>query len=271
MVGGSVLRQIRDSFDGARIECDLQFAPNVTGDRRTLIEQYYHTVNWMDAAQVHRVLQVYESVLQRQQAITEGGSESETRRSREELKKLVWLLEKDGFRWVNERIVSATGAPSLSGIKKAAVVFDARHLADQIRRIEESIEKDPGLAIGTAKELVETCCKTILAERGKPITGNPDISTLTKETLKELDLVPEGVPEKARGADVIQRLLRSLGTIGNNLAELRGLYGTGHGKHGAATGLQARHARLAVGAAATLATFLFDTHLHPKPSAVAQK
>jgi Abortive infection C-terminus len=72
--------------------------------------------------------------------------------------------------------------------------------------------------------------------------------------------VPEGIPDAARGGDVIKRLLQNLGTIGNGLAELRGLYGTGHGKHGKTEGLSARHAKLAVGAASTLVTFLFDTH-----------
>ncbi len=156
------------------------------------------------------------------------------------------------------------GGPSLSAIKEHAKVLNANHLAEQIRRLEASVETDPSLAIGTAKELIETCCKTILAERGKPVTGTPDVSTLTKETLKELKLVPEGVHEAARGADVIKRLLSNLGTIGNGLAELRGLYGTGHGKHGSATGLSTRHAKLAVGAATTLAVFLFETHKETK-------
>ena len=53
-----------------------------------------------------------------------------------------------------------------------------------------------------------------------------------KATLKELKLVPEGVPNEARGADIIKRLLSNLSTVGHGLAELRGLYGTGHGQHG---------------------------------------
>lgn len=152
------------------------------------------------------------------------------------------------------------GGPSLAPLKEHAKVLNANHLAEQIRRMEASVQTDPSLAIGTAKELIETYCKTILAERGKPVIGTPDVSTLTKATLKELKLVPEGIPDAARGADVIKRLLSNLGTIGNGLAELRGLYGTGHGKHGSATGLGARHAKLAVGAAATLVVFLFETH-----------
>jgi hypothetical protein len=168
----------------------------------------------------------------------------------------------DKCRQIATRLLA--GGPSLDPLKKHAKVLNANHLAEQIRRMEASVEADPSLAIGTAKELIETCCKTILAERGKPASGTADVSTLTKETLKELKLVPEGVPDAARGADVIKRLLSNLGTIGNGLAELRGLYGTGHGKHGSASGLGTRHAKLAVGAAATLTVFLFETHKETK-------
>ena len=157
------------------------------------------------------------------------------------------------------------GAPRLEPLKQHAKALNANHLAEQIRRLEISIETDPSLAIGTAKELIETCCKTILTERGKQLPRAPDISTLTKEVLKELKLVPDGIPDAARGADINKRLLSNLGTIGNGLAELRGLYGTGHGKHGDAKGLNTRHAKLAVGAAATLAMFLFETHIETKP------
>lgn len=158
-----------------------------------------------------------------------------------------------------------SGQVNLDHLKNTVVMFDAKHLAEQIRRIEQSIHDDPALAIGTAKELIETCCKTILAQRGVTISGTPDIPTLTKMTLKELQLVPEGVHDQARGGDVIKRILSNLGTIGNGLSELRGLYGTGHGKAGNYGGLSTRHAKLAVGAASSLATFLFDTHLEMKP------
>lgn len=156
------------------------------------------------------------------------------------------------------------GSPTLESLKIHAKNLDAGHLATQIRRMESSVDADPDLAIGTAKELIETVCKTILAERGKAVLGTPDIPTLTKETLKELKLVPDGVPDSARGSEVIKRLLSNLGTVGNGLAELRGLYGSGHGKHAKSSGLKPRHAKLAVGAASSLATFLFETHLDTK-------
>lgn len=156
-----------------------------------------------------------------------------------------------------------TSKMNLDPLKKA-MPFDARHITDQIRRMEESIENDPSLAIGTAKEFIESCCKTILAERDKPVSGSPDFPTLIRQTLKELELTPDDIPDATRGNEVIKRLLQNLSTIGNNLSELRNLYGTGHGKHGKAKGLTTRHAKLAVGAASTLITFLFDTHMESK-------
>jgi len=156
------------------------------------------------------------------------------------------------------------GSTALKPLKNHAKALDANHLADQIQRMENAVDCDPSLAIGTAKELIETCCKTILAEREAPVDGQPDIPALMKIAMKELKLVPNEIPDSAKGANTIKRLLNNLGTVCQGLAELRNLYGTGHGKHGKASTLKPRHAKLAVGAAATLATFLFETHIQTK-------
>lgn len=257
---GWVLRQISDEFDSAKIECDLSYQPDLSGQRRTLVEQYYHTVNWTDWTQVKKVLQVFEVALLDADRLAKEPDDYYQKQRQADFDKMIWCLKRDGFQWTDGRIVAGGTLSLLNDVKITAEAFDATHMRDQIRRMEASVESDPALAIGTAKEFVETCCKIILAERGKPMTGNEDIPTLTKAVAKELGLVPDDVPEARRGREVIKRLLRSLGTIGNDLAELRGLYGTGHGKDGKAKGLTTRHAKLAVGAAATLATFLFETH-----------
>jgi hypothetical protein len=89
---------------------------------------------------------------------------------------------------------------------------------------------------------------------------------LLRETRKQLRLLPEDIPDAARGAETIKRLLGNLGQLGHGLAELRNLYGSGHGRSGRAKGLSARHARLAVGAVSTLVQFLFETHRERKTS-----
>lgn len=262
---GWTLREISDAFDAADVPCDLNYQPPASGQRRSLVEQYYHTVTWDDWRDAKKVLKVYEDILQRAHEMEKFGTVGSeitptAQYQRLAIERMINVLKRDGLQWVDGRIVTETGMPSLEDIKEAAAEFDARHLSEQIRRLEQSVDVDPALAIGTAKELVETCCRTILAERGKPVTRTPDLPTLTKQTLRELALVPEGVPEQAKGAEVIKRLLSNLATICQGLAEIRGLYGTGHGKDGRTQGMKPRHAKLAVGAAATLATFLFDTH-----------
>ena len=126
--------------------------------------------------------------------------------------------------------------------------------------MQAAVEDDPGLAIGTAKELVESVCKTILEQRHITFDDGADVGELVKEARKALGLIPESIPNSAKGAESIRRLLSNLGNVAQGLAELRNLYGTGHGKGGAVKGLSPRHARLAVGAAATLSTFLLETH-----------
>lgn len=155
----------------------------------------------------------------------------------------------------------------LTETKAMAVHFDAAHIADQIKRIEGSIESDPALAIGTAKELVESCFKTILSERGIGF-DKEDLPQLGKKVFASLKLLPDDIPDAAKGAKTIKVMLSNLATVVQGVAEIRGLYGTGHGKHGKVRGVGPRHARLAVNAATTVVNFAFETHMDSLPSPI---
>lgn len=157
------------------------------------------------------------------------------------------------------RIAGIPALPALTAAKGMAERADAAYVHRQIQRIEGSVEKDPEQAIGTAKELVETVAKTILLDHGEVVPEDADFPKLVRAALKQLRLVPDDIPEKVQAADTIKRLLMNLATISNGLAELRNGYGTGHGKSSKTRGLSARHARLAVGAATTLAVFMQET------------
>jgi hypothetical protein len=148
----------------------------------------------------------------------------------------------------------------LEHLRSAVEEFDSEYISKQIHRMEQAVNTDPSLAIGTAKELIETCCKSILKECGVPDLRNPKMSTLTKATLKGLSLVPESIPDTARGEGIIKSILGNLAMISSGLTELRGLYGSGHGKPMQSQSLYARHAKLATGSAAVFVTFLFETH-----------
>jgi len=149
---------------------------------------------------------------------------------------------------------------ALESVQDVSDVLSAGYVARQVTRMQTAIQSDPELAIGTAKEFVETICKTILDALGEPFTKNASLLDLVKQVRAELQLLPADIAEKAKGAATVKRVLSNLGTTAQGLAELRGLYGTGHGKTADTGGLQPRHARLAVGAATTLGVFLFETY-----------
>ena len=156
--------------------------------------------------------------------------------------------------------ISQSVTPGISAAKNTIARADGSYVSRQITRMETAIINDPDLAIGTAKELVETCCKTILSERNIVVPKNSNLPQIVKIAIKELRLTPNDIPDAAKASKTIKRLLSNLATITQGIAELRNQYGTGHGKHAATKGLSARHAKLAVGAASTLAVFLIETH-----------
>lgn len=254
---GTSLREIETEFDSADVPFDEDYVPSTSGQRRSLVEQYYHAVDWTKWKDVRKVLTVYENVLSQLEDLTENDVEW----AANQFKSLRKWIERDGYKYQDGKLIPVGKHHALEDISDTTADFDLPELHRQIERIKSAVEDDPGLAIGTAKELVETTCKTILEQRSVPIGDNADIGKLVKEARKTLGLVPESIPNSAKGAESIRRLLSNLGNVAQGLAELRNLYGTGHGKHGSSSGLSPRHARLAVGAAATLATFLFETHV----------
>lgn len=180
-------------------------------------------------------------------------------------------LKNDGYQLVEKtrmsgkpvfvgRYIGVSRTPGIETVKETFSGTDAGYLAQQITRMETAVYNDPSLAIGTAKELVETCCKTILKERGIDLPSRSDLPKLVKHTSRELQLTPDDIPNQAKAAETIKRLLSNLATITQGIAELRNQYGTGHGKTATDKGLGPRHAKLAVGAASTLAVFLAETH-----------
>jgi hypothetical protein len=258
---GTTLRTISEEFDAADVPFDGDYTPPEKGQRRSLVEQYYHAVDFSSWRDVRKVLPVYENVLlELEERIKHPSWGDKDEYAEKELSLLLRCLKRDGFVYSDGRITPAAHNPTIEELSETATTLDNRVLRQQIERIRSAIEDDPDLAIGTAKELLETTCRSILADYG--VTSDPgwDVRRLVKETRSVLKLVPEDIPDSAKGSETIKRVLSNLGQVSQGLAELRNLYGTGHGKDGQFRGLGPRHARLAVGCATTLATFLFETH-----------
>lgn len=158
------------------------------------------------------------------------------------------------------RLIADSARRHLDQAKAVAERLSGQYVVQQIRRLEDAVDKDAELAIGTAKEFIETLCKTILDERSVAFAKDEDLPALVKVTINNLKIIPDNLAKAGGTEKTITVLLNNLGSITQQLAELRNLYGTGHGKLTGHVGLEKRHAKLAVGMAATLAVFLFESH-----------
>ena len=163
------------------------------------------------------------------------------------------------------RLMDIAPSTALEAAKESFATIDAAYITQQITRMEAALLDDPDLALGTAKELLETCCKTILKERDVQLVGTPDLPQLIKQTIGSLEIISPDIPNQARTTDSLRRLVSSLATIAQSITELRNYFGTGHGREADSMSLLLRHAKLAVGAASTLAVFLLETH-HDSPA-----
>lgn len=181
-------------------------------------------------------------------------------------------LQHDGYQFIENETISNISVykcnsssygvrSTLQNIKKSVVTLNSSYINTQISRMQNSIETDPDLAIGTAKEFIETISKTILNTNNIAFSEeNDDLVQLVRKSLDYLKLLPDNIDKREKGIESIKRVLGNLSNIVQGMAELRNMYGTGHGKVGKTSVIQSRHAKLVVGAAITLGSFMFDTY-----------
>jgi AbiJ N-terminal domain 5/Abortive infection C-terminus len=145
----------------------------------------------------------------------------------------------------------------LDDVEKVGSIHSVPELGRHAARIRSGLEdgSDLGLAIGSAKELLESVLRTVTNNHEQKPTE--DIPTLLKKAQKELDIDPKGVDGTLPGADSLKRTLSNLGQVVIGVAEIRTLYGTGHGRSKSHE-LELAHARLVVNAAISIATFLLE-------------
>lgn len=151
-------------------------------------------------------------------------------------------------------------APSLSvkAARKLSEQIESNGILQQITRIEKALlSDDTPLAIGTAKEFVESICKTILIKREIDIPSGIKFVHLVRTTMKQLDLLPEEHNNRVP-TDTFKTMMMNLACLSDGIALLRNRYGTGHGRESEATQLPSSHAKLIVHAATTLGVFLHE-------------
>lgn len=134
--------------------------------------------------------------------------------------------------------------------------FEDSYTEKQIDQMLSSINSNPADSIGKAKELLETCLKSILLERGiftsKELT-RLDLPELIKDTRTALSISSEH--------QEVKQIIGGLSGIASGIAQLRNAKGSGHGRPlRAFSEPTSVEARLAIDSCVTLVHFFWSLH-----------
>lgn len=134
-------------------------------------------------------------------------------------------------------------------------------IEQQIHAIENAMDSVPDFAFDLSKTLVESVCKTVLADIGQPADPNWDAPKLLRETTNCFTLLPPNHPDPAKARDSVEKTIRGLLQTIQGLCELRRGYGmASHGRDSLSARLDIRQATLAAQAADTIVSFLYRIH-----------
>lgn len=131
--------------------------------------------------------------------------------------------------------------------------FKNKEITDDFRRATESIESDPPDSITASCSMVEGVCKYILQELGATLPPEQTIRPLVHKVLEVLDLTPETQEDED-----LRRVCGGLLNIAQRIGSLRTKYGDAHNSGPNGSIVIATYARLALGSALVLASFLIE-------------
>jgi len=246
-----VLRMIEGAFEVEGFESiPVEERDDSGGMRRGLFDAYARGIDWADPSEVARAIRVFEEILSWG---AEGNEYTE-----KALNRVRRVLEHDGYSLDAERRIRPVRAGALRRLPLEQL-RDPAAIHEHLQRLQSSSDADPPLAISSAKALVEATCKHVLEELGEDYDDKADIPPLVRSVQKALKVHPEDIAPTAKGRESIVQTLSNLSQVVTGLAELRNEYGPDHGRTRASSGMQPRHAHLAVGAAQTYCQFLLET------------
>lgn len=251
---GFVLREIETIFDGAGLQPRTNFVPSVSGQRRSLIEQYYAGIDFTSPTDIRRLAAAYDEVIEQlrqvQRRVFDPANVEGT------IETLVRRMERDGFRFDNGRFISDKLRPAVVEAG-SLIALTEESIIEHIEKARGKIEIDDHAgAIASAYTLIESFLKELLKRTGTNFKADEgDIRELYKLAVMPLNLNPAGESLESYLKSILQGLK----------SQVTGLYELSNkasDRHARRYNPARHHAKLAVNAAFTLCEFLLDSFEH---------
>ena len=249
-----VIRTVSDAFavEGLEPANEDEHLEHGGGMRRSLFDEYTKYIDWSDPVEVRKVLNAFETVL----SWTVDGATAYLKQSRGNL---IRLLARDGY--VVDEMGRITGGPTpVVGDLGLEHLRDPTAVLEHLNRLERANDMTPGELISAAKALIESTCKIVLSELNIVYDDrNDDVPKLVHKVQNGLIARDGAIAPTGRGVQTTKRILSNLSQLAVGVAELRNEYGVDHGRASATTGLEGRHASLALGSATAFCRFVIET------------
>ena len=137
-------------------------------------------------------------------------------------------------------------------------------IRQQVEALEEAMPDKPGIAVSFCRTLIETTCKTILTERGKPFDNGWKADKLWLETKGALDLGQHRNGQTDRRLhNATEKIISGFNSVFEGIITIRNDHGmASHGAEAYAPLLDYRYAEMLVRATDAIIGLLFKLHLN---------
>lgn len=174
--------------------------------------------------------------------------------NRERRDKIEKMLVRAELRYVDGgRIIGALGTPSRT-LEDLIRGRDLAAIDEEFARALRNVEGNPREAVSAACNILESVCKTYIADEGLEMPKKQDLKPVWEVVRKHLGFDPSSVEDRD-----LKEILSGLLAVVGGIAALRTHASSAHGAARKSYRLEPRHARLSVHSAHTVVAFILES------------
>jgi hypothetical protein len=166
-------------------------------------------------------------------------------------RKYIWTTFKEPLDVLEQELISPADF-EITGVLQS---LGSAQIEGAWKKALDRRSSDPQGAITMARNLLESVCKHLLEDLGKPYNRKADLPSLYHSVAEELNLSPS-----QHSKEIFSRILGSAQQVVEGLGAIRNRHSDAHGDSTARSKPVERHAELAVNLAGSTAAFLVKTY-----------
>jgi hypothetical protein len=151
-------------------------------------------------------------------------------------------------------ILGAGSSPASKSLQQLLRAKDLSAVDQEFKRALSHVESDPPASVTAASSLLESLFKVYIEDNALQLPSKQVIGELFKVVRSHLRIDPSHVVD-----DDLKRILSGLISVADGIGSLRSHAGSAHGQGRKGYKLEARHARLAINSAHSVAVFVIET------------